>query len=219
MPRSTRCRHPVSTFHLPDHLDGSAATRSAAARNPFGPAAAAGRRPSVRTVQWQLLFEDLDAQFAAAQAEQARAVRSDLVRAERATTHLADRLRAAVGLPLRVQAGDVAVAGELLDVGEGWALLSEPPARQALVPVAAITAVAGLVPQVAPPPGRVGRSLGLSHALRALSRDRAEVQVCAAGRTLTGVIDRVGADHLDLRPAVGPPWTVPFGALLVVCSR
>jgi hypothetical protein len=173
----------------------------------------------VPTVQWQLLFEDLEAQFAAAQAEEARALRSDLVRAERATTHLADRLRAGVGLPLQVHAGETAVIGELVDVGEGWILVSEPPARQALVPLAAITAIAGLAAQVAPPPGRVGRSLGLSHALRALSRDRVEVQVGTAERTLVGVIDRVGADHLDLRPAVGPPWTVPFAALRVVRSR
>ncbi len=170
-------------------------------------------------MQWQLLFEDLEAQFAAAQAEEARAVRSDLVRAERATTRLVDRLRAGVGLPLRVQAGEAAVIGRLVDVGEGWLLVAEPPARQALVPLAAVTAVAGLAGQVAPPPGRVGRSLGLSHALRALSRDRVEVQVCTTDRTLTGVIDAVGADHLDLRPAVGPPWTVPFAAVRVVRSR
>ena len=173
----------------------------------------------MRTVQWQLLFEDLEAQFAAARAEQARAVRADLVRAERATTVLADRLRASVGGPVRLQAGDQAVDGVLVDVGADWLLVAEPPARQALVPLTAVAAVTGLVPHVAPPPGRVERSLRLAHALRALSRDRVAVQVCVPGRTLAGSIDRVGSDHLDLGTTAGPPWTVPFAALLVVRSR
>ncbi len=170
-------------------------------------------------MQWQLLFEDLEAQFAAAQAEQARAVRSDLVRAERATTRVLDRLRASVGRLLRVQTDGGLAEGDLVDVGADWLLLAEPPARQALVPVSAVVAVAGLAPHVAPPEGRVGRSLGLSHALRALSRDRVDVQLWVPGRTLTGTIDRVGADHLDVRPVAGPPWTVPLATLQVVRSR
>jgi hypothetical protein len=176
-------------------------------------------------VQWQLLFDDLESQFAAAQAEQARAVRSDLVRAERATVRLADRLRASVGLPLRVQVGDLAaerdavVDGDLVDAGEGWLLVADLRFRQTLVPLAAVKAVAGLAPHVAPPEGPMRRGLGLTHALRALARDRVEVQVCTAERTLVGRIDHVGADHMDVRPAVGPSWTVPFATLRVVRSR
>ena len=176
-------------------------------------------------MQWQLLFDDLESQFATAQARQARAGLADLVRAERATTHLADRLRACVGLPVRIHVGDLVaerdavVEGDLVDAGEGWLLVADPPFRQTLVPLAAVDCVTGLVPHVAPPSGRVHRGLGLPHVLRALARDRVEVQVCTASRTLVGRIDRVGADHLDVTPAAGPSWTVPIAALRVVRSR
>lgn len=176
-------------------------------------------------MQWQLLFDDLESQFATARARQARAGLADLVRAELATTRLADRLRASLGLSVRLHVGDLAaerdamVEGDLVDAGEGWLLVTDPQSRQALVPLAAVDGVAGLVPHVAPPPGRVHRGLGLTHALRALARDRVEVQVCTASRTLVGRIDRVGADHLDVTPAAGPAWTVPIAALRVVRSR
>ena len=72
------------------------------------------------------------------------------------------------------------------------------------------------------------RSLG--YALRALSRDRATVQVSVqGGGPLLGTIDAVGADHLDLaehldglprrRENVRAVATVPFAALVAVESR
>lgn len=175
-------------------------------------------------MRWQLLFEDLEAQLATARSAQAREGLPDLVRAELATTHLADRLRASQGEALRLQLGplaedrDAMVDGVLVDVGEGWLLLGRPPARQSLVALAAVHAVAGLAPHVAPDESRVRRGIGLAHALRALARDRAEVQLSTRARTLVGRIERVGADYVEITASAGPAWTVPLGQVVVVRS-
>ena len=178
-----------------------------------------------RLVRWERLFADLEAQLAAAQDRQTRVELAELVRAERAAMHLVDRLRAAVGLPLRVQVGflpgdaDAAIAGDLVEVGPDWLLLADPFGGRALVPSAAVQAVTGLAPYVAPEERSVVARLGLPHALRALSRDRVELAASTESRTLVGRLDRVGADHVDVTPASGPPWTVPIAALRVVRSR
>jgi hypothetical protein len=169
------------------------------------------------SVRWELLFEDLESQLETAQAADRVAERADMTRAERATVTLTDRLRAARGRPVVVRLGEgLTVAGELLEVvGAG--------SRRMLVPVTAIVAIEGLGPHAAPCEGEVMRKLGLGHALRALARDRALVRVVSRGVEVTGRVDRVGADHLDL--AVGPEGTrvggvlaVPFASLQVVRS-
>ena len=178
-----------------------------------------------RIVRWERLFADLEAQLAATQAQEARVGLAQLVRAERASTRLADRLRASVGLSLRVQVGplpgdpDAAVVGDLLDLGVDWVLVAEGMAGRALVPLAAVQAVTGLAPYAAPPQADPRSRLGLSHALRALSQDRATVAVSTPARTLVGRLDRVGADHVEVTAPPGPPWTVPIAALRVVRSR
>ena len=95
-----------------------------------------------------------------------------------------------------------------------------------LVPTRAVVAVRGLTRAVAPAPGPVLRRLGTGHVLRGLARDRAPVSVHAGAEVLTGTIDRVGADHLDLalhdlgeprRPgAVAAVAAVAFAHLLQV---
>jgi hypothetical protein len=176
-------------------------------------------------VRWERLFEDLEAQLDAARAQEARVGLVELVRAERASTHLVDRLRASVGLSLCVRVGNLAgeqdatVSGDLLDVGSDWLLIAEREAARALVPLAGVQAVGGLAPYIAPPDGSVAARLGLPHALRALARDRAQVAVWTPAHTLVGRLDRVGSDHVDVTPAAGPPWTVPIAALRVVRSR
>ena len=189
-----------------------------------------GPCPPVRlyrsAVRWDELFADLEAQLSAAHADASRAELGELVRAERATVHLVDRLRATRGHPVRLHVGDLpgeraaVVAGQLVDVGADWLLVLEPGARQNLVPLGAVQALEGVTAHVSPAAGEVERRLGLGAALRALGRDRVQVQVQTAGRTGVGRIDRVGADHVDL--VAGQPgtvWTVPLDALRVVRSR
>lgn len=164
--------------------------------------------------------------MAAARKQEAQAGLVELVRAERASTRFVDRVRASIGLSLKVHVGflpgepESVLAGELVDAGGDWLLLAEGAGgRQALVPIAAVDAIAGLAPHIVPEKGFLKARLGLPHALRALARDRVEVAVSSEARTFVGRLDRVGADHVDVAPAAGPPWSVPIAALRVVRSR
>ena len=92
-----------------------------------------------------------------------------------------------------------------------------------LVPLGAVTAIRGLTPHSAGEGGVVERRLTLGHALRALARDRVIVQIVTHGGELTGRVERVGADHLDLAAGHvesrgGELWAVPFSAIRVVRS-
>lgn len=168
-------------------------------------------------MRWDALFTDLELQLEAA--EQAGLVEqvADLTRAERASVELVDRLhggRGRVGIVLR---GGERLTGDLVDAAGQWLLLADPP-REHLVPVGAVVAVTGLA-LGSVPPGAVARRLGLGHALRAIARDRAVVQLLAGPLLLVGRVDAVGADHLevavvgpDRRPS-GERYTVAFAAV------
>ncbi|MDM8083845.1 hypothetical protein QUV83_03575 [Cellulomonas cellasea] len=176
-------------------------------------------------MRWEALFADLEAQFAAQSAAELDAQVAELTRAERATVVISDRLRDALGahLSVRLRGGTVA-EGRVLDAAPQWLLLGAH-GRQALIPLAAVVVVAGLTRSVAPGPGVVEGRLTLGHALRALARDRVLVQVEVDGAELTGRIERVGADHLDLSVGHGEVArrgglvAVPFAALCAVRSR
>ena len=181
-------------------------------------------------VRWDSLFADLEAQLAAA-AESPGAL-DGLVRAEVARTELADRLRAHLGAPVGLRLLDGQwLRGLLLEAAPQWALLSDGEGgagRQVLVPLTALERVSGLSRAVAAPAGVVERRLGLGPALRALARDRLGVSLLLVSGGVTGTIDRVGADHVDLavhpagearRPElVSEVVAVPFAALLAVRS-
>ncbi len=173
-------------------------------------------------MRWEALFDDMEAQLAAARTAALRADVAELTRAERATVGLVDRLRAAQGsaVALRLAAGEP-LRGTLVDVAHEWVLLDLGGAQRALVPVGAVVAVGGLGAHAAPAAGAVERRLGLGHALRALARDRAVVRVGVAGDEVVGRLDGVGADHVDVggldgAPGRRPVWTVPFAAITTV---
>jgi hypothetical protein len=171
-------------------------------------------------MRWEALFADMEAQLAAGRLADVRADVAELARAERSSVGLADRARASLGRAVRVlvHGGDVH-NGELVDAAPEWLLLATSPVRQALLPMAAVAAVDGLATHAAPAAGAVESRLGLGHALRALARDRVLVRIDAGGADLTGRIERVGADHLDLTDATGRGvWAVAFGSLRVVAS-
>lgn len=182
-------------------------------------------------MQWAELFADLEAQAEALEAADLAAEIADRTRREQALLGLADRLRAATGTSLTVHAGGLAVAGRLLASGRDWLLLEEPGHRQVLVPLAAISSVAGLGGRSDVPDGdgEVARRLDLRWALRGLARSRIGVQVVLGdGSALDGTLDRLGADHLDLAlhapgearraPAVRAVRTVPLAAVALVRS-
>jgi len=183
----------------------------------------------VSCVRWEALFDDLEAQLEREQAAEQWAEVAERSRAEFGRISLADRLRAHVGqqLTLRLRNGDQ-VVGRVDDVAVEWLALTQM-AGQVLVPVDAVTLVGGLSRAVSPEASAVLRRLGLRHALRALARDRAPVRVTLPGGEVTGTIDRVGADHIDVaehpvgearRPtAVRQVLTVRLAALLAVRSQ
>lgn len=158
-------------------------------------------------MRWQALFADLEAQVEAAAAAELQAEVADRTRRETALLRTVDRLRAAEGHPLGVTVwGAGTVHGRLLDAGGDWLLLEETDLREALVPLAAVLGINGLSGRSAVPgsEGEVGRRLDLRWALRGLARSRAGVAVVLRdGSTVTGTLDRVGADHVDV--AEHPP--------------
>lgn len=172
--------------------------------------------------RWELLFADLEARIAAEEALEREGAVAELTRAEHASISTADRLRAAVGAPLRLELLD----GELLDgrlrrVTATWLLLHGRGARgavQHLVPLSAVAAVVGAGRHAEPSTARTD-GLGLGTVLRGLQRDRARVLVRTPGSSTTGRIARVGADHLDLDDPErrdAPARLVPFPAILRV---
>ncbi len=181
-------------------------------------------------MRWERLFEDLEAQLSAAERAELAGEVADRTRREVARLRLVDRLRSAIGHPLSVslRAGEP-VSGRLSGVGPDWLLLEITGGREALVMLAALTGIHGLGARSAAPgsEGRVAARLGLRYALGGIARDRAPVALTLLdATTLTGTLDRVGADFVELaehpldeprrRGDVLDVRTIPMGGISVV---
>ncbi|NUS35827.1 MAG: hypothetical protein HOQ04_05100, partial [Pseudarthrobacter sp.] len=153
-------------------------------------------------MRWDALFDDMESQFAEADRLALEAEINERSRAELVTVALEDRLRAALGLRIGVHLScGESVQGEVMHVGADALLLNDDQ-HQVLVPFAAAARYVGLGRHAnagAPP---VRRAIGLAHSLRCLARDRADLSVTLGGGAgtvrLSGVIDRVGKDYIDL---------------------
>lgn len=186
-------------------------------------------------MRWSDLFDDLEAQLAAQEAAELRGEVVEHTRASLGRVTLGERYLADLGQTLQVVLrGGAVVEGTLAEVGQEWIVLGHQTSsrpRESLVVTANVVTVRGLSGRSDPGrAGQVQRRLGLRHVLRAVSRDRSVVRVhLVEGATLTGTIDRVGADHLDLsaHPAdlprrtreVQSRITVPYPALTWVSRR
>ena len=151
-------------------------------------------------MRWERLFEDLEAQLdAAVEAELAGEV-AERTRHERAHVTLADRLVAWVGEMVTLDLlGGAVVAGRLEQAAQQWVVVMHGP-LPALVPMTAVVTVGGLG-RAASAGDRTAvlRRLSFPAALRAVARDRSPVRIeLVDGRVLTGTVDAVGSDHLDL---------------------
>jgi hypothetical protein len=179
-------------------------------------------------MRWDELFADLEAQLESAAAAELAGEVADRTRRLAAEVTLADRLRGARGRPVRLSVpGGPAVAGLLREVGADWLLVADEAGREVLVVSAAVLAAAGLPREHTPETSLVRRRLGLGSALRGVARDRSAVTLrLQDGAVLTGTIDRVGRDFLELAEhPVGEPRragqvsgvrAVAFGALATV---
>jgi hypothetical protein len=181
-------------------------------------------------VRWDALFADLEAQAEAmAQAERAGEVQ-DHTRAEVGALSLLDRLRPALGTPVRLRtAGAGPIAGTLERLGPDWVLLESDGGHEVLVRLGAVTGISGLG-RAAAVPGTmdaVSARLGLWFVLRRIARDRSPVALTLAdGTTLSATLDRVGADFVEAAThspgearragAVRDGLLVPMAALVAV---
>jgi hypothetical protein len=149
-------------------------------------------------MRWERLFEDLEARIESDAARERVAEVADRTRRERAQVDLQSRLLASVGVGgVDVRLGSARMTGQLLDVGPDWVLLEVGTDGSVLVPMAAIRSLTGLAPG-ARTASVVARRFALGAALRAISRDRAPVEIDAGAVRLVGTIDVVGADHLQV---------------------
>jgi hypothetical protein len=153
-------------------------------------------------MRWQQLFADLQAQFETAEEAEARSEWASRARAEMGAVRLAERLGGSIGAPVAVTCrGAGRVSGVLTGIGPDWLLVTDERGREQLVSAAAMRAVTGLGRWTAPGENEtpVRARLDLRRALRGLARDRSAVQVVLDdGSVLTGTIDRVGADYVEL---------------------
>lgn len=152
-------------------------------------------------MRWARLFADLEAQLQAEEADDLASEVASRTRHESGQLTLADRLRAAVGHPVRLNcAGAGELGGNLLEVGAGWLLLDEGLGREVLVNLSAVGAVQGLNQlSTSASDTAVTRRLDLRYAIRGLTRDRSTLQVLlTSGEILTGTFDRVGSDFVEL---------------------
>lgn len=162
-------------------------------------------------MRWERLFDDLEGQLAEEHSEELRAEIAERTRREVARVELADRFRECAGQQLTLHVrGAGPVRGAMTASGPDWILIAEPAGTEVVVPRAAVTQIVGLGRRVGAV-GLVAGRLGLGYVLRGIARDRAAVAlVLIDGGTLHGVIERVGADHLDVGP--WPPDTTAGGA-------
>jgi hypothetical protein len=152
-------------------------------------------------VRWDDLFADLEAQLEHNDDAELWAEVADRSRRELAAIALLDRACAHLGVELQLGVAGVGpVRGRLADAAEQWLLVEERPGHAVLVPVRACLWVVGLGRGVEVPPGQsMRRRLGLGSALRSLAQQRLPLHlVLTDGSQVTGTIDRVHADHLDL---------------------
>lgn len=169
-------------------------------------------------MRWDALFSDYEAQMTAARDDNWRAEVADRTRGERAAVELAARLNAATGRELSFTLVDGhTVTGYVRECAHSWVLLEDDVARNHLVPATAIAAVRGVGP-LAQHLSEVERRLDLTHALRALSRDRTRVRVRTVGSEALGVIAGVHADHIDVAEAAGKRASVPLTQIIEVVT-
>ena len=174
-------------------------------------------------MRWERLFADLEAQFVAAEEAEFSEEIADRSRREVALVQLADRLRCCEGPTQLGLVGGESTRGVVAGAGADWVLLDDDGA-ETLVPLAAVAWVRDLSIRSDGPAAGITARLALGQALRALARDRAETTVLLrTAERLTGTVDRVGADFVDLAEhplgeprragAVQSLRTIPFTAL------
>ena len=181
-------------------------------------------------MRWDDLFADLEAQADALDIAERAAEVGERTRIEIAGIGMLERLRPAIGSPLRVRlVAGLALTGTLRRAGPDWLLLDEGSGREAVIVTSAVHTVQGLGRLSATPgsEGPVLAKLTLRTAFRGIARDRSRVRAhLIDGEVLDATIDRVGADFMEIarhsagearrRSEVREVLLVPFAAVAAV---
>lgn len=164
-------------------------------------------------MRWDELFADLEGQLehGLGAEEREAELEEERLRVGRAT--LRDRIAAIGAEPVRVRLVDGSqievmprtvgrdwISGDL--VGSAAQVVLPLQAVLALLPTAA-QVVRSLEPVAL---GTVTDRIGLAFVLRDLARRRRTLQLTTTGGVLSGTIDRVGKDHLDLAVHPADGW-------------
>lgn len=184
---------------------------------------AANRHPCgviVCRMRWDSLFDDLESQLERERTAEEADLEAEEERLRLGRLSVRDRLlalaRGAGQRPVRL---GLSGGGRLVihphTIGRDWMSAALPDGRQCIVPLAAIASVALSQAEVATSlasarQDTVSGRLGLPFVLRDLCRRRRQVELTTVDGLLTGTIDRVGRDHLDL--AVHEPGTARRGS-------
>lgn len=165
-------------------------------------------------MRWDDLFADLDARFEEIADEQMLAELADRQRAAVGQVGMVQRFAGALGGPVRVRtATGHVVTGTMVQAGPDWLLLGQHASRELLIATRWVTAVEGVLRTTGLPPSDLESRFDLRLALRGVARDRSPVTVTVpgsaagqgeSGTELTGTIDRVGRDFIEL--AQHAPW-------------
>lgn len=151
-------------------------------------------------MRWDALFHDLESQMQSATATQQENEIRERTRSEQSRVTLIQRVLGQIGRPVGVSTGGGrSLTGVLTHVGSQWIALAVE-GRSVVVPLSSVRSLRGLGRGVGRPLSGVESKLGLGSVLRALSRDRATLALWVAPgpSPYVGVIDRVGADFLEL---------------------
>ena len=166
-------------------------------------------------MRWDELFADLEGQLEQGLGDEARDAELEEERLRIGRASLRDRVAAITGdpEPLRARLVDGSVVALLArTVGRDWVsgdLVAS--AAQAVLPLPAVAALLPTASQLqrSLEPvslGAVTDRIGLAFVLRDLARRRRAMQITTPGGVLTGTIDRVGRDHLDLAVHPADGW-------------
>ncbi len=183
-------------------------------------------------MRWDRLFDDLEAQASAEWEAERAALASESERVRLSRVSLRDRLLVLRDAKAQVRAHltvGSAVEGRIAAVGTDWFAVDRGPASVSVVPLVALAGLrmphADLLHSAT---GRAGQALrerlDLGFVVRDLARRRVPVRIeVVTGDSLTGTVDRAGADHVDLAvhdletarhpSAVTSFRMVPFGAI------
>lgn len=151
-------------------------------------------------MNWQQVFDELEAELHGMRAGELQAEVAEMVHAEAATIGLADRLRNQVGrlVNVRLRNGDTR-SGELKEANHAWLML-HGGSRRYLIPRGAVAfawPLGGAAPQLS---GVLAR-LKLGYALRKIAEEALAVTVVTDGGDLWGRIGMVGSDYCDVHTA------------------